>query len=124
MKTEKEFVVWIREQVNFYHPILGLHLHTTEIEKAKNWDDDFSMEITCTYPYYDAVIRYTKQGFERWQLGKMAKNRVLHELLHIITDPLYVKATMRYTSRNEIEDERERLTDILTVIIRNLVKNV
>jgi len=35
----------------------------------------------------------------------------------MITDPLYSKACDRYTGKNEIEDERELLTDKIANII-------
>ncbi len=122
MKKEKEFIEWIKKQVEFYQPFLGLHLHSITVEKSKEVRPDFRLEITCTYPYFDPTIRYTEEAFKDWADNKLPPNRILHELIHILTDPLYCKAITRFTTRNEIEDERERLTDTLTLIIRNLLK--
>lgn len=119
IKTEKEFVSWIREQIDFYSPILGLQIQRIEIEKG---EDTKFMEITCTYPYLEPIIRYSHHSFEKWQKGKFPKDRILHELCHILTDPLYVKAIERYVGKGDILDERERLTDTIAVIIRNLLE--
>ena len=120
MSTHAAFISWIRKNVEYYAPFLGLQLQKIEIEH----DSDINfLAITCTYPYLEPTIKFSDKAFEVWKKGKLHKDRILHELLHIITDPLYVKATKRYVTDDEIVHERERLTDTLTVIIRNLITN-
>ena len=116
-KTEKQYITWIKKHVDEYSKILGLQLVNIEIEK--NEDTGF-MEILCTYPYVDTKIKFSESSFEKWVNGRLEKDIILHELLHILTDPLYSKALRRFIVQTDIEDERERLTDILTIIIRNL----
>lgn len=118
MKTEKDFKKWIDKQVKYYQPILGLELHRVDIMRAKN--DDY-MFIACTHPYLDPTIWYSQKAFNDWKIGKLEKDRICHELCHIITDPLFCKATSRYVSVDEIKDEREKLTDIISAIIRKLL---
>lgn len=65
MKTRLDFEDWVREQIIFYQPYLGLHLESIRFEKTKKEDADFIMEITCTYPYFDPTIHYAKSGFEQ-----------------------------------------------------------
>ena len=122
MKTEKQFIEWIEKQIKFYSPILGIELQRVKVEKWENSVDKDYLSIKCVYPYADPDIRYAPKVFDDWKNGKMEKDRILHELCHIITDPLYVKANQRDSSETEILDERERLTDIICVIIRNLIK--
>ena len=116
-KTHKDFINWIHEQVQFYSKPLNLSNQRILVEFG---DKTSFLEITCTYPYLEPTIRFSERAFNEWGEGKMYKDRILHELCHIITDPLYCKAVSRYASKDEIEDERERLTDTLCVIIRNL----
>lgn len=117
-KTEKSFVSWIDKQVKYYKPYLDINLQNIKIKKA----DVQYLEIGCTYPYLEPTIKYSQAVFNDWKNGELKKDRILHELLHIITDPLYCKALARYVGKEEIEDERERLTDKLTVILNNLIK--
>lgn len=117
MKTEKQFEKWIRQQIDKYAIPLGIQINQIDIEK-KNVE---YLEITCTYPYLDPTIRYSQKAFDHWKEGILTSCRILHELCHIITDPLYCKAISRYVSENEIRDERERLTDTVTAIIRKLI---
>jgi hypothetical protein len=44
-------------------------------------------------------------------------------LCHLITDPLYSKASTRLVSKTEVEDEREKLTDHLAVMAHKLMSN-
>lgn len=120
VKSEKDFVTWIRKQIDYYLPILHLQFNEVDIERAED-DEDSYMEIVCTYPYHDPTIRYSHKLLLDWQQGKVKKQVVLHELVHILTDPLYVKATNRYVGKNELADERERLTDMISIIIRSIL---
>lgn len=116
-KTHKDFIAWVHTQVKYYAPILGLELHRVDIE----YDDDTDfLRIGCTYPYLDPTIWFSEKAFAKWSAGKMNKDRILHELCHILTDPLYCKALERHVSVTEIKDEREKLTDTIAAIIRKM----
>ncbi len=120
MKTEKQFIKWIEKYIDYYKPILGLSFQRIKVYLGE--DEEYLLKIQCSYPYNDPDIKYSKFCFKLWTEGKIYPDIVLHELLHIITDPLYCKAVSRYTTKDEIGDERERLTDNLTLIIRNIIK--
>lgn len=117
--THKEFENWIREQINHYSPILGIVLIDVGIKFRK--ETEF-LDITCTYPYIDPTIRYSEKAFEAWRDGEIKSDRILHELCHILTDPLYCLINQREFSRDTIINERERLTDMITAVIRKLDK--
>lgn len=116
-KTKK----YIEECVNFYKPFLDINLYNIDVVYKE--DCKSTLEITCAYPYADNEIRFGDKTIDMYIKKELPKDRILHELLHIITDPLYNKALQRFTHQNEIEDERELLTDKLTLIIRNLIEN-
>lgn len=117
-KNKKQFEKWIRKNIKKYTPILSIDLHEITIE---NKDNDSYLSIKCTYPYLDPTIYYSEESFNDWKKGKIKDDRILHELCHILTDPLYFKAISRYISKDEITDERERLTDTISAIIRKLI---
>jgi hypothetical protein len=119
IKTEKDFIKWINDLIILYKPILGLELQRIKVTKDK---ETKYLSIKFTYPYLDPTINFSNEAFEDWKEGKLEEDSILHELCHCLTDPLYSKAFERFTSHNEIEDERERLTDKIAVIVRNLLK--
>jgi len=117
-KTKTDFENWIKKQVKIYKPVLGLELQEIEIKQGKHTD---YLSMDCCYPYLEPLIRYSDSAFEAWKKGNLPADRILHELCHILTDPLYVKALSRHAGKADIEDERERLTDTISIIIRNLL---
>jgi len=77
------------------------------------------MESEFQYPYLTIVLHYSDNAIDYFKKGKL-KPIIIHELCHPITDPLYAKAIDRYSGKNEILDEREKLTDyIASLIIKN-----
>ena len=117
MAKNRNFKKWIEQTIEYYRPYLQIGTQKIRVEK----DDVNYMEITFTYPYLEPYIKYSEKAEKSWLEGHLPKDRILHELCHILTDPLYAKATSRYVSKNEIEDEREKLTDTLSVILDNLI---
>jgi len=41
-----------------------------------------------------------------------------YELCHLITEPLYSKASTQFVSKTEVEDEKEKSTDHLAVMVQ------
>lgn len=78
---------------------------------------DFIFEIDCCYPYLNAKITYSDEAIKMFNDSKNLTPYILHELCHLLTDPLYYKANRRYVSENEILNERERLTEIICNIV-------
>lgn len=63
----------------------------------------------------DVALQYFREGVDLTPY-------ILHELCHLLTDPFYAKATNRYATHTEINDERELLTDIMCNIILKTLK--
>lgn len=114
----KKFEQWIQKQIEYYVPILGLTKFDIKIEQST---EEKYLAMRCNYPYLSYVLLYNKAAFEDWKKGKLKPDRILHELCHIVTDPLYIKGIERYSSKVEILDERERLTDTIAMIVQNLL---
>ena len=113
----KEFIESVVEKYQ-----VEIRLLDVTFKVSKN--EEYYLACKFRYPYTDSDIfygsrfetdfkekRYSQEEFERM---------ILHEMLHQLTDPLYTKATSRWCSQQEIEDERERLTDRIATIIFNL----
>lgn len=116
--SEKDFVTWIKKKIEHYKPILGIELQEIGVRRGSPKVE--YLEISFTYPYLDPSISYSQHALENWQKGILKPDSVLHELCHIITDPLYDSAFERFINKKTIEDNRERLTDTMAAIIRKL----
>jgi len=116
---KKDFIIWFDNHIKYYKPFLGIDLQEIKIK----YDSEVNyLSIGLSYPYLNPTIYFGEKAFEDFKNNKITKQTVLHELCHILTDPLYVKATQRYVSTDEIEAERERLTDTIGNIINNLLE--
>lgn len=117
-KTKEDFHNYILDIFDQYKDRLFLGAFIVEVEQDNKKDQYFACK--CCYPYLNATIYYNDEALNDFiQTKKDMKIYIVHEFCHLITDPLYVKATNRYVSNNEIEDERERLTDTICNIILN-----
>ena len=117
MKTKKEFEKWLRKWIDFYTPHLFLEKYVIGIKE----DESHYLGMTCRYPYLDNDLLYGENAFKDWIKGNLKPDRILHELCHIITDPLYCKGLEVFKSKDEVESEREHLVDLLSNIIQKLV---
>jgi hypothetical protein len=81
-------------------------------------------ECKFTYPYKSITVRYSEDLLEYWKNKEFSKVDaiLMHEMCHPITDPLYAKASSTYRTKDEVEDERERLTDHISNIVSKLTK--
>ena len=105
-----------------YKDALGLRNYHIGHDERDTGDQYLSMEFT--YPYTCGTIFYSpdfKKQLTEDPSHPELKRRVLHEMCHIITDPLYAKALNRHCSRSELEDERERTTDVIANAIFRLL---
>ena len=103
--------------VSKYQKKVFLQNHTF---RAKHDKDTEYMSCSHAYPYLNVTIRYSDTALEDWRNGRDMSPFILHEVCHPLTDPLYNKALDRFASRNEIEAERERLTDHICNIVLTL----
>jgi hypothetical protein len=121
--TNKKFETAMMVIVKKLIPALNLQSHTIELEQVPESREGSAgyMECNFNYPYLNGKIFYSKRAVSDWGKGKDMTPFVLHELCHLITDPLYAKACSRYTGKADLEDERERLTDsICNIVLKNL----
>lgn len=101
-----------------WSPVLLLEHHSLTVRPMPEHDKGY-MRSALRYPYLDARIEYGPEAVRDWEGDRQRETEaaVVHEFCHFLTDPLYCKATSRYVSKDEIEDERERLTDHIQRIV-------
>lgn len=118
-KTEKDYVSFIRRCIEKYQGPLLLASYTIVIRKK----DNEYLACQLRYPYNDGIVIYSNRSYRDWleEPASYHERKILHELCHLITDPLYTKARNRFGSEGEIEDEREKLTDHLAVMVHKLM---
>jgi len=119
--TKRDFETHIRTVIDKYIPVLFLQKHTFEVKFGTESDKSY-FEFKFNYPYLNQTVAYSELAFKDWAKGKDIVPYIVHEISHCLTDPLYAKACERYASKNEIEDERERLTDLICNIVLPLTK--
>lgn len=111
-----EFEKYVMGVVNEYVPKLLLQRNTWELkygcENAKA-----TMECKFNYPYLNVTLHYGDKVIKDWKDGKDVVPYIVHEMCHPITDPLYCKATNRWSTHDEVMDERELLTDYICNIV-------
>ena len=84
-----------------------------------NKDKPEVSDCKFNYPYQTIKVRYSKCIYEDWEKKdyRAAIEVLIHEMCHPLTDGLYAKATSRYCTKDEVEDEREKLTDHIANIL-------
>ena len=117
-KRHKQFERFALKLIAKYQPKLLLDRHIIELEASNKAT---YMECHFRVPYLDTVIRYNPDKIMRdWSAGKLSdlRHAVIHELCHVVTDPLYAKANDRYVDKDTMEEVRENLTDHIAMIVR------
>lgn len=115
MKSKK-FEEYVFKIINKYKGLLDLGNYTFKLNYPCQNNDAY-MECMFVYPYMDASFNYSDNIVERWKKKEDIRGIIIHEMCHLITDPLYSKGENRWTSRNEILDEREKLTDFISKLV-------
>ena len=106
----------IMEIIAKYTPVLLLQRHTFEVRCGVENKDSVA-ECVFNYPYLNVTIKYGDKCVEKFKNGEDLAPYIVHEMCHVITDPLYAKAISRYVGQDEIRDERENLTDMICNIV-------
>lgn len=114
--VNKKIEKYILQVIKKYQPLLLLQRNTFELEHPTT-NPDALMECVCNYPYLNVKLKYSDNLIKDYKRGRDIVPYIIHEMCHVITDPLYCKATERYVSKNEILDERELLTDYICNIL-------
>lgn len=118
-EPDVEFEKAVMEIINKYVPILFLQRYTFELKNELE-NDGSTMECKFNYPYLNATFNYGEKIVKMWKEKKDIVPYVIHEMCHLITDPLYCKATNRWSTHDEVKDERELLTDyICNIVVKN-----
>jgi len=121
-KKQHQFEIWAKRILDKYENILLLGDHDV-VFKRHEISGDAYMEHAFHYPYKTTEIRYDERAlkdFEDKKNHEFLRKVLVHELCHSITDPLYNTAYDRFTSKEVLENERERLTDHIANIILRL----
>ena len=100
--------------------------HFEPLELEYNSKRPEASESQFNYPYQSIVIRYSEDCLQLWKDKRYQKvlGTLFHEMTHQLTDALYAKACNTWRSKEELEDEREKLTDhIASMLLKlNLIK--
>lgn len=115
-KDHARFESEIKKLIEKWVPVLLIQRHTFEVKYGTESKTAY-LEFIYNYPYLNQTICYSDKAFNEWAEGKNIEPYILHEICHCLTDPIYSKACDRYIGKNEIEDERERLTDHICNIL-------
>jgi hypothetical protein len=116
-KSQRDFEKWAKRIISHFRTKLLLERHTIILEASESTD---YFECSFRPPYLDNAIRYNPSKVKRdWDNGSIEdlKHALIHELCHVLTDNFYGKATNRYISKDELNDERETLTDHIAMIV-------
>ena len=119
-KKQKDFEKWAMPVLKKLQRILLLE-HFEPISIKFGCKNSYA-ECECDYPYQSIHIKYSQNMLDDFKKKeyKSITNSLAHEMSHPITDPIYSKANSRYVSKDEITDERERLTDhIANIVLKN-----
>ena len=109
------------EIIKKYQPILLLTRNTFELNYPTESKKALA-ECVFNYPYLNVTLNYGDELIKKFNKKENIVPWIVHEMCHVITDPLYAKATSLYVSENEIRDERELLTDyICNIVIINKI---
>jgi hypothetical protein len=122
MNKQKEFEKWGLKKLEKIQKILLLDDHYPVTLTKKVLSKNSRAEASFNYPYKSIDVYYNDEMLKDFTDKKYQEviNTLVHEICHSLTDPLYSKAYERFISKNELEDERERLTDhIANIIIKN-----
>lgn len=118
----KKFENWANKKLKEIQKVLLLenfNLNPIEYKNTRAY-----AESATHYPYKEITIYYSNLLLELWDKKdlKSIRDILTHELCHPLTDGLYAKATNRYSTQDEIGDERESLTDhIANILIRHKI---
>lgn len=113
MKGEKEYQKWIERMYDKYKSVLFIEKYSLKSEKKQ----EGYLASRFNYPYLDIVIEYSEESINDWKKdSKSAERRIVHEFCHVITDPFYC-VSVGYSTKEQIENERERMVDHIAQII-------
>lgn len=103
---------------------LGLTNYRISIKQQpyKN-KEDWAFQITPNSPYQNALLEWQLETYEEWKKDKKKIQRyLLHEVTHIVIEPLCKVGENRYVTKEHLVDVVEETTDKLTNILFKLLE--
>lgn len=111
-KTKKEFEDHVEEIISKWKPILKLQNNINVVyKKDQEW-----LGIEYRYPYMDCNLYYGDQPVEDFKNDLFPERAVVHELSHLLIEPLYVKA-INIMGEELLSNELERVVDLISMIL-------
>lgn len=118
----KQFEKWAMPIVEKVMKVMLVqHFYPVRLRWEKEIRGNAIAGFSFSHPYQVMEIQYTDNLVKEWNEDKdSAKNILTHEVSHALTDPLYNAGINRFSSRDQLEDEREKLTDhISNIVLKN-----
>jgi hypothetical protein len=110
----EQYEKFAKEMFEKYKSILFIEKYNLYLK----YDNEKYLTSKFHYPYLNLTISYSDKSLKNWEKDKIdAEHELVHEFVHAITDPFYYLANNRYVSSDEVERERERLTDHIAKIV-------
>lgn len=95
-----------------------------DCEEDKDGNVIFTINYRDTYrTAYIAIHPLAIRIYKRGQMG-MFKHALVHEVAHLITEPLADLAASRYVTGGQIRDSVERTTESIAMIARKLLSKI
>ncbi len=121
-REQKSFEVWALPKLKKLQKIMLLqHFSPLEIEFYKSTDT--YAECSNQYPYQSIIIRISDkmlEDFKKKSEHKSIIGTLVHEMCHPLTDPLFNIGYERFVTKDQLKNEREKLTDhIGNIILEN-----
>ncbi len=120
-----KFEKWANSELLKIQGILLLNHFTLQPISSKIESKSARAECKLNYPYKDINVCYSEELMKEWEEGKVGDvfQILVHEMCHPLTDPLYCVGMERMVSKDQMENEREALTDhIANIIIKNSIR--
>lgn len=124
-KNQQQFEKWAMPKLKELQKVLLLeHFHPLKLEFGCE-NKGAHAECNFTFPYQSITINYSEGLLKDFQKKDYEGvfNVLTHEMCHPLTDPLYAKALQRYVTKDEIQDEREKLTDHIANVVLKLTEH-
>jgi hypothetical protein len=125
-KEQQKFERWAMPIIEVAAKVLLLeHFFPVRIQYKKPVDmasTDTYMQCGFSFPYQTIKISYSDEALKDFKEKDFEQLTfsLVHEMCHPLTDPLYDKAVSRYVTKDEVNAEREKLTDhIANVVLKS-----
>lgn len=116
--TEIRYENWVKIMFEKYKSIIFIEKYNLYFKK----DNEIYLASKFHYPYLNLTIEYSDKALANWKKDpEDAECEIIHEFLHGVTDPFYYICNNRYVTKDEVERERERLTDHIAKIVHKFI---